>query len=280
MDHLTRASWTTPAEHLRHRLAQAKADAAETQYIYPILKTWQQAARSRIKNNGSRYGTCQHWTWTRKNGQRWIGFHVRTAHDKQRRTTSATNWPDYIMDIVYADEFSHTKHIGWFRDSFQDATYRGCSVYIRGAGWLPGYLDTESEVIQCDLSEIGNFPEYGDPDWESDDDRCEAARRGDRLAEIDAERDREWDELDQAARRLADELDDHEAAAQEAIEEAAALIPARNVGEPCTRRVIRATLRRLIARYRELIEEIDDLKGKFEEAADDYARHTGKSFSR
>lgn len=285
MDHLHRSQYDTPVQHLRRRLDQAKADAAETQYILPELRTWQQAARNRIRNNGHRYRQFEHWTWTRNpdthRAERWIGFQIKTERDKRNRTTSARNWPPYIVDITYADEHTHTNHTGWYADSFQYRTYRGCAVYIRGAGWLPGYLDAESEVIQCDLSAVGSYPtppDHPDNPYSSRDDRREAAYQGDELARIDAERDREADELHNAARIIAEELDDTESERDKALETAIALVPARNTGEPCTRRAIRATLTQAIRTYRNACEQIDELREKFEEAAADYARATGDTF--
>lgn len=276
MDHLHRPSYVTPEVHLHRRLDQAKADAAETQHIAPELRTWQQAARNRIRNNGRRYQHFDQWSWERENGERWIGFQVKTERNNHN---NATSWPVYIVDITYADEHSHTSHFGWYRDDYQDSTYRGCAVYIRGAGWLPGYMDAESETIQCDLSQIGDYPEYGDEYNDSRDDRREAARAGDELARIDAEFDREYNEAYEAARRLTDELQDEEQSAEDAIGNAAALIPARNTGEPCTRRAIRAALTESIRAYRGAIERTEELRGELDEAKDNFRRITGGSFS-
>jgi hypothetical protein len=104
------------------------------------------------------------------------------------------NPQDGLRRVGYADEVTRIDHRGWFTNEFQDEVYRGIVYRLptRSNGehlFAYGYDDpnTGGAFLCFDLDAI---------------DEQQAARYADRLAELYAEQEREYQEKWQAARRV------------------------------------------------------------------------------
>lgn len=111
--------------------------------------------------------------------------------------------------VGHADELDKSiQHNGWYIDSFQDDTYRGAIWQLPGRNrqnvYVVGYVDPNNPgAALIDFDAI-----YGEPSWRDrydDDDLRDAARAADRMAELFAEAEREF-QLKDAAERRAEEL--------------------------------------------------------------------------
>ena len=105
-----------------------------------------------------------------------------------------------LREVGFADEILSLRHNGWFADAFQDEIYRGQVWQIPARHGRPqfvyGYADpcNEGAALIC---------------FDVEEDKSEAARGADSLAESFAEAEREYSEAWQAARQweeLGDEM--------------------------------------------------------------------------
>lgn len=134
------------------------------------------------------------------------------AADPARRTVSAP-WGlvDGWRDVGDAQDIVRIGHTGWYSDAFQDALYVGHVWQLPARGGSPvyvaGYVEKEGRkddsrgsgyvVLECAHDRLETYDEKED-----------AARAGDALAERNAEREREYSERWSEAYRENDKRDD------------------------------------------------------------------------
>lgn len=154
--------------------------------------------------------------------------------------------------VGYADKLSRLRHTGWHCDSFGDGmTLRGAVWQLTGKGGqarlVYGYVAQDSDGTETNpgSAAVALSPQCVAPD-DLTDNASDAARYADRLAEISAEKERDYQDAYRAGREAA-ELDSAQA---ESRREAAALVrevrAARRAGES-SRPAIRAALSAQVA---------------------------------
>lgn len=120
--------------------------------------------------------------------------------------------PDAGLRFVgYCDEINrHIRHNGWYGDEFGDSTYRGVVLQRQAVDgypcYLAGYEDPHNPgSYRVELRPRDWFVDNGSIEGEA---KTDAASRADRIAEIVAEREREyqyvWSKAGEAAQKLAD----------------------------------------------------------------------------
>lgn len=88
----------------------------------------------------------------------------------------------WVSGTDEAHKVLNLRHTGWYSDDNQTGLVVGYVVELRHKrGFLAGYQEKESDGVLVDFSEIHDCQE-------------DAARRGDRLAELSAEKEREYHE--------------------------------------------------------------------------------------
>lgn len=117
--------------------------------------------------------------------------HAHTSSVMGAANESGHAWCEDVHEIGlrfvgYADEIVNLRHTGWFADNFQDETFRGAVWQWPARNGEPryvaGYGDPNNEgAARLDMTSIT-------------DDKTEAAYRADRVAERDAESEREYQE--------------------------------------------------------------------------------------
>jgi hypothetical protein len=107
--------------------------------------------------------------------------------------------------VGYADEILSLRHTGWYRDSFQDETLRGCVLQLPARDgcelFLPAYEDPCNPGTYAVCFDVTRGERGGYYDKEDQQAKRDAARAADSFAEHQAESEREWDEAWQKGNR-------------------------------------------------------------------------------
>lgn len=167
--------------------------------------------------------------------------------------------------VGFADEVNHwIRHKGWYTspDGDDGEVYRGVVYLLPGRNRAPrfvgGYSNPWNDGVRIDFGSIC-------------EDSDTAANIGDRLAEIDAEKERDYQEAWQAGRQCEDLLDEAKAELSRAIALVREMRAARKQGAMAGDTIC-ATLRNSIAKARETAHS---LFAKRVELIDNYGRHPG-----
>jgi hypothetical protein len=162
---------------------------------------------------------------------------------------------DAWRDVGNADEIVTMRHRGWFSDAYQSETYRGHVWQLPARDGAPlyvaGYAEPSGDYVI--LETCGrNLATY--------DEKEEAARAGDELARINADREREYSEKWEEAVQHDQQRDDARKALRDANACARQTIAAlRDAGMgPKGRAVVLRTLRHERQEAREALRAIRD----------------------
>lgn len=170
----------------------------------------------------------------------------------------------------FADEIARRgiDHNGWFIDAFEDEVYRGIVLQFPGrkgkAQYIAGYADPyNSGAVFVDLADIIE----GDGSEDDSDARRTAAHRADRIAEIHAERERDYQAVANARFRF-EEIPDEIASIGERINK---LRSERRAARKLSRESFPTICETLVSKIRDYVSQIQKLKAERRKLESDYS---------